>query len=370
MSSRLVISPLVPDIIQTYATSKTAVGLAFTGMWAAYALVQLPSGMLGDQYGERRVILTSFSLVTIASVCLSISPSFPLFALSVVFLGAGAGLYFTVAASLLSKLFDKQGQALGFTTAAGSFAGLVAPVIGAYVGTRYGWRIAALLGATIAIPVLVSVTFLVRPTEPDRPGQSLRSRIDLVTILDLLGTPSIAYSIFLAAAGTFTFQAVTSFFPTFLVEQQNVSTEYAGLLFGTIFLLSAISQPITGRISDELNHDTVIATTMGIAIVGFLTMLHTARTYGAIAAVVLLGTGMSWFPVVVSRIMDVLPDGERGRGFGVARTTYMLFGALGSAVTGAVADAHGWLLAYGVVAGILALSILLIVFNRISGSEF
>lgn len=369
MSSRLVVSPLVPDIIETFSTSKTAVGIAFTGMWAAYALAQFPSGLLGARFGERRVILASLTLITVGSLILSASSSFPLFAFSVFFLGGGAGLYFPVAASLLSKLFEKRGQALGFVTAAGSFGGLVAPIIGAYVSTQYGWRTAALLGATIAVPILVSVVVRVRPTEPDRPSQPLRSRIDPVVILDLLTTPRIVYSIFLAAAGTFTFQAVTTFFPTFLVEQYSVSTEYAGVLFGVIFLLSAFSQPLTGRLSDEVGSDAVIAGTMLVAISGFFMALNGVHEYGAIAAVALLGTGMSWFPVVVSRIMAVLPEEDQGRGFGLARTAYMLLGALGSVVTGAVADSQGWVMAYGVVTGILAVSVGLVVLNRASGSR-
>lgn len=369
MSSRLVVSPLVPDILETFSTSKTAVGLAFTGMWMAYALAQFPSGLLGARFGERRVILASFTLVTVGSLSLSAASSFPLFAFSVFFLGGGAGLYFPVAASLLSKLFEKRGQALGFMTAAGSFGGLVAPIIGAYVGTRYGWRTAALLGASIAVPLLVSVVVRVRPTEPDRPSQPLRSRIDPVVILDLLTTPRIVYSIFLAAAGTFTFQAVTTFFPTFLVEQYSFSTEYAGVLFGVIFLLSTFSQPLTGRLSDEVGRDVVISGTMLVAISGFFMVLNGAQEYGAIVAVALLGTGMSWFPVVVSRIMAVLPEDDQGRGFGLARTAYMLLGALGSVVTGAVADSQGWVMAYGVVAGLLVVSVGLVVLNRASGSR-
>jgi len=254
-------------------------------------------------------------------------------------------------------------------TAAGSFAGLVAPIIGAYVGTRYGWRTAALLGASIAVPVLVSVIARVRPTEPDQPDQSLRSRIQPAVMLDLLTTPRILYSIFLAATGTFTFQAVTTFFPTFLAEEYGFSTEYAGVLFGVIFLQSALSQPLTSRISDEVGRDMVIAGTMIVTISGFVVVLNVGQEFGAIAAVALLGTGMSWFPVVVSRIMDVLPEGDQGRGFGLARTAYMLLGALGSVVTGAVADTQGWLWAYGVVAGLLTVSVCLVAVNRVAGSR-
>jgi predicted MFS family arabinose efflux permease len=246
---------------------------------------------------------------------------------------------------------------------------LVAPVVSVYLGTRYGWRPATLVGAGLAVPVLAGVFLVVRPTEPDRAEQSLRSQLDLSMVVGILGTPSVVYSIFLAAAGTFTFQAVTSFLPTFLVEARELSTATAGVLFGVIFLLSAVAQPITGRISDEVGRDAVTAGTMVIAIVGFLAVLGFLPVVGVVGGVLILGTGLSWFPVVVSRLMDVLPDDDQSRSFGLVRTVYMLFGALGSIVTGTVADTFGWVPAYGVVAGILVVSVVLIATNRVFGSR-
>ena len=364
MSSRLVISPLVPDVLDTFRTTTTVVGLALTGMWGTYALAQFPSGLLSARFGERRVIVVSLSLMTLGSLSLSASPSLAFFALAVLFLGAGTGLYFASAANLLSKLFENRGQAIGFTTAAGSVAGLVAPVVGAYVGTRYGWRVAGLLGAAFAVPLLALFVLRVRPTEPDRPDQPIRSRLDRRLIADLLTTPAVVYTVLLAGVGTFTFQSVTSFFPTYLEEQQQLSTQYAGLLFGFLFLLSALAQPVTGRLSDRVGRDVVIAGTMLVAATGFGLLLTDAVDVGLLGAVALLGAGLSWFPVVLSRLMDVLPDADRSMGFGLVRTVYMLFGALGSVVTGTVADAVGWTAAYTVVVGLLGACVVAIAANR------
>lgn len=39
---RLVLSPLVPSIVQTYQVMKGSVGFVLTGMWAVFALQQHP----------------------------------------------------------------------------------------------------------------------------------------------------------------------------------------------------------------------------------------------------------------------------------------------------------------------------------------
>jgi hypothetical protein len=63
--------------------------------------------------------------------------------------------------------------------------------------------------------------------------------------------------------------------------------------------------------------------------------------------------------------MDLLGESERGYGFGLVRTVYMFLGASGSVAVGTLADASGWVPAYGVVAGLLGGCLLLIVVNRL-----
>ncbi|MFC6755008.1 MFS transporter, partial [Halorubrum tibetense] len=127
MVARLAISPLVPQITETFAVTNTTVGLALSGMWLAYALSQFPSGVLGDRYGERAVILTAVGSTLLASVLIAVSPSIVGFALFTVVLGAGAGLHYSVATTFLTRQFDDIGRAIGVHVAGGPLAGLVAP---------------------------------------------------------------------------------------------------------------------------------------------------------------------------------------------------------------------------------------------------
>ncbi len=87
MVARLVISPVVPQITTEFAVSRGAVGLALTGMWAAYALSQFPSGVLADRFGERYVILLAVGLTAVASLLLAAAPNYAVFAVTAVVLG-------------------------------------------------------------------------------------------------------------------------------------------------------------------------------------------------------------------------------------------------------------------------------------------
>lgn len=365
MVARLVISPMVPAIIAAFDVTNTAVGGALTGMWLTYALAQFPSGVLGDRFGERMVILTAVGLTAVASALIAVASSFPLFVLFTVFLGAGAGLHFSVATTLLTKAFRETGTAIGLHNSGAPIAGLLAPVAAAYVGARVGWRPAVALGAAVAVPVFAAFAWRVRPIEPERPDQPLTERFQLDPIRELLGRRPIKFTVAMAVLGAFVWQATASFLPTFLVEHRGYSQTFAGVVFSAYFVVHGVTQPVLGRLSDRYGRDSVIALCMTLGIVGYLLFVAGTGLLAVAVAVSLVGTGMSWSAAVLPRFMDHLSDAERGVGFGLVRTTYMVLGSLGSVVTGAVADLWGWAAAFGLLAALLAVVLVVLLANRL-----
>ncbi len=365
MVARLAISPVVPDIVDAFDVSHGLVGLALSGMWAAYALSQFPSGVLGDRYGERVVILTAVGGTAVASLLLALSPSFALFALVAVGLGAAAGLHYSVATTLLTRQFDDIGRAIGVHVAGGPLAGLLAPIAAAAVGARYGWQAAIATGAAVAIPVFILFAWRVERTEPRVPDEPIRERVALDGLRELLTRPEIAYTTGLAIIGAFTWQATASFLPAFLEEGQAFSRTMAGALFSLYFVVHGATQPLLGALSDRYSRDAAVAGTMVMGTGGYLLLVGANGTATTVLAVVVVGVSMSWGAPLQSRFMDNLADAERGRGFGLVRTVYMTVGAAGSVVVGALADLVGWEVAFGLLAVVMGIALAAIVTNRL-----
>lgn len=229
MVARLAVSPLVPDVIDAFGVSKTAMGLALAGMWAAYALLQLPGGVLAGRIGERRVIILALLLTGGGSLLLASAPSFTWFVVFSLVLGAGTGLYYPVAASLLTDLFENTGQALGLHISGGDISGLVVPVAAVAVAAQFGWRAGLLLGTAVALPMVLVSAIWIRSTPSNRTSSPTHQPDQLAVseyirrLWSILSRPSIGYTVALATALGFTFQAVLSFFPTFLVEHWGAS---------------------------------------------------------------------------------------------------------------------------------------------------
>ena len=93
--------------------------------------------MLGNRFGERRIILVSMSLTTIGSLAIALAQSILGFVFAALVLGIGTGLYFSVGSSLLARLYENSGQVLGLHSAGAPLAGLVFPSVAVAVVTWF-----------------------------------------------------------------------------------------------------------------------------------------------------------------------------------------------------------------------------------------
>jgi len=356
--ARVVVSPFVIAIAASYAVSKGEVGIALTGMWAAFALLQFPSGVLADKYGERRVMALSMGLTAVGSALVVVAPSFPLFALAVVALGAGAGLYFAVGTALLARRFDDggQGRAFGVHSAGGPLAGLALPVVATAVAARYDWRAGIAVGTAVAVGAFALVLVAVGPTPPASPGLDLRRQLHPRNAFALLSRPGVAYTTAIATLGMYVFQSFVSFFPTFLREYHGFETGEASLAFGVAFGLVAVGLPLVGSLADAHGTTAALVAPFLVTASGFGVLVAASGNLPVYAGIGLVGAGITWAGPLQSRFMAAFDAETRASGFGVVRTVFVLLGSVGNVATGALAEIAGWPVAYGVVGGFALLA--------------
>ncbi len=363
MVARLVISPVVPDITDEFAVSNTVVGIALTGLWMTYFLSQFPSGILADRFGEKRIILVAIGGTAVTSLLIALSPIFAVFLLATLALGAVAGLHYSVATTLLTRTYDNIGSAIGVHNGGGPLAGLVAPALAAWVAVTYGWRAAVAIGVVAAVPIYLLFSWRVEPTEPRRPDQPMRDRLELGPLLEVLSRPPIAFTVCLAIACAFVWQAIASFLPTFLIAHRGHSQTLAGAVFSAYFVVQAITQVGVGAASDRYGRDAAAAGCMVFGASGLALLVAVPGWLSLAVAILFVGTGLGWGAALLPKVMDNLSESERGAGFGLVRTVYGVLGALGSVGTGLLSDLFSWAVAFSVLAGLMALVFLALVAN-------
>lgn len=367
MVGRLAISPVLPQIVETFAVSNALVGLSLTGMWLAYGLAQYPSGVLADRHGERSIILVAVGGTAVAALVVSLTPVFALFFLVTVLLGAVAGLHYSVATSLLARTYDNVGTAIGVHNTGATGAGLLTPVVVAWIAIRFGWRPAVAAVALVGIPVTIIFARTVRPTPPQRPETSLRERFRLSEARRLLSRPPIAFTLVIAIVGEFAWQGVASFLPTFLIAHHGASTALAGALFSLYFVVQGVTQIGVGAVSDRIGRDLTIGGCMLAGVGGFGVLVSTSGLRSIVLGVTLVGIAMSFGSALMPRFLREFSVEEQNTGFGLVRTLYMIVASLGSVVVGLLADLLGWAVAFGFLAVALAAILLALAINGALG---
>lgn len=346
---QIVIGPVVPELRVAFGVSTGAVGAALSGMWIAYALAQVPSGVLSAWIGERRTVLGALGFAGAGSALLAVSPTYGFFAACTVALGAGVGLYYNAGTVLVVRELRGASRAIGIHRIGGQAAGIVAPAAAVLVAAQVGWRPALLLGGFVAIPVFGLFAAGIRPqtgrpaANPGRPTFRLHSPV---------ARPAIVGVTFLATLGEFAGVASWSLLPAFLVDFRGFSVEQAGFLFSAYFVAVATVEPASGMAADRFGRRGLTALTF-LAGAGGYALLILGPPNTLVPAIVLAAVAMGWNAPVQASAISTLATADRHTGFGVFRTAYLLLGALGAVVVGSTADLAGWAGAFGLLVAVL-----------------
>lgn len=365
MVGRLSVSPVVPEVSAEFDISNTHIGIALSGMWLAYAVTQYPSGALADKYGERWIILTSIAGTGLMSLSIVIAPNYTIFLIGAILMGGAAGLHYSVATTLLARTYDDLGTAVGVHNAGAPIAGLITPVIVAWVAVRYGWRLAVAVTIIFAIPVGILFLWRVRPIEPQHPDSRVRDLFEFDFALDILTRPLILYTGVIAIIFDFIWQATVSFIPTFFTQFKGYSTTTASVFFAMYFIFQGVLQIGVGMISDRVGRSAATALCTVSGIFGFILLIFSQSTWHAIIGISFLSLSMGWGATVLPRFLDLLPEEDQSAGFGLIRSIYMVFAATGSIIVGILADLLGWVASFGFLIGLLIIVGCMLIVNRI-----
>jgi len=361
---RFVVPALLPAIKADFTVSNASVGAAITVMWITYGVMQFPAGALVDRVGERRLLVASTLLAGLGLVGVVASPSFPLFLLATGAFGLGTGLYGPARGTVLTRAFPaRDGPAFGAVLATGSLGAALLPAGATLLAVVAGWRVA--IGVTVPA-FLATAVVLWRAIPPRASGTTARTDggvpAPVRAVWRAIRTRSVALAVLGATLMLFTFQGLTAFLTTFLVEARGLSEGTAGALFGLLFLVGAASQSAGGGLAERHGYGRVLAavTLASVPPLVALPFLENALALGL--AVVLVGVRLAVAPLSNAYIIALLPAEIRGTAWGLVRTGFFSIGAFGSVLVGAMADAGLFAEAILVLGGLTAVAGLVYLF--------
>jgi fucose permease len=152
-----VLGTLTPDIIADFHLTRAAAGLFGTATFLSVALFAMPSGLLADRWGARRVILAGVGLMAWGCIMVSRAHSYPLVLAMVFAIGTGVTMLQTSGSPMIQHLDAPQNyhRNLTFAVAGCTFAGFLAIFSLAYLrGTGHPWQAFYTLFAIVCVVLL------------------------------------------------------------------------------------------------------------------------------------------------------------------------------------------------------------------------
>jgi ACS family glucarate transporter-like MFS transporter len=257
-------------VMREYGLTQTQMGWVFSAFLLGYTLFMLPGGLLADAWGARRtlaVLAWGWVAVTVLQAAVpSASPTAPALAV----LGMLAALRFVMGA-LASPTYPAAlegvsrwtapgaiGRANGLVIGSVGLGSAIAPPFITAVMVPWGWR-AALVASAIPALLIAVVWLAARDPAPrhaavsNQPAGGTRHRESNVRVVGrLLRTPGFALLTLSYTLQGYVGYIFIFWFYLYLVQVRRFSLVEGAFISSLPWVLSAISIPLGGLVSDRL----------------------------------------------------------------------------------------------------------------------
>lgn len=362
LGSRLVFPALLPQLKLEFSLDNAAAGSVIAALWVAYAVAQVPGGVLADRFGERAVLVASLLLATVGLFVIVASGSRRAFVPGILVLGFGTGLFGTTRITVLADVYpERSGTAIGFSSATGNVGTAALPVVAGILAVSYGWR----AGLVLLIPAFCLLAVCVALVVPGRTSTALQGG-GAASLLDLRRFREIALHrpVLVSTGGmvlmTFVYQGFTAFLPTYLVETKAIAPGVAATFLGVFFAAAIGFQAVVGGVADRYGERPTLVAVACLTSVVVLGMPFVAGRWSLGIAAGIASIQLAFWPVIYAYAVRSLPDDIQGSVFGLQRAVFLAIGAGSPVVVGALADVGmfdaGFLLLGAVAAGAAGLA--------------
>ncbi len=336
--------PLVPAFARTLHLSTFETGILVSGTAAAVLVVSVPSGILADRVGARRIAVAASVFLALGLAGHALPPTFAgLFASRVVF-GIGFGALWTAGVALAGDLAPPEQRARALTlpmTIAGiafMLGPAVAGVVAAQVGARLPFGIAAVavlvLGASLAIGNASAST-----AGPERESITL-GRLRRATRVQV----GLACTLVAGISGS----------ALFLIVPLQLAGDGMGTVgIGVALTASAVGFTVLATVVAKAGSRVATATVAAVATIALASpMVLPILAAGAVPLVVLLVLRGPITAVLFGISYPLCAEGAdeaglgRGAILGLLNMTWATAAVLGPVICGAVAQLGGYHLVY------------------------
>ncbi|MEV3861664.1 MFS transporter [Streptomyces sp. NPDC050095] len=182
-----IINVALPTVARDLDASNSQLQWISGGYLLTLSAVMLPVGILGDRFGQKRLLLTGISLFGVASLVGALVDSTGALITVRAVLGVGAAMIMPLSMALLNRIFAKEelSKAIATWTAAAALGMPVGPVVGGWLLDHFWWGSIFLFNIPVVVIALVAAAWLL-PSDRDAAVSQVKEKAQAASF-DALG---------------------------------------------------------------------------------------------------------------------------------------------------------------------------------------
>jgi MFS family permease len=357
-----------------FGLSSSAAILSFiVAFGLAKSFTNLGAGALAERVGRRRMLIAGWALALPVPLLIGVAPSWGWIVVANVFLGVNQGLAWSMTVVMKIDLVgpERRGLALGLNESAGyGGVALAAAASGWLAGEFVARDVLVVAGLAVAIAGLIASAVFVRDTRGHVAVEQARDhggeRATAPRLRDAIGAasyrlPALRSCSQAGLVNNLNDALAWGLLPLFLAAD-GASPGEVGLVAGIYPAIWGVGQLWTGHWSDLVGRKPLIVGGMLVQAAALALLAASGGAVGpAAVSAVLLGAGTALvYPTLIAAISDAVSPVERATTVGVYRFWRDMGYVAGGLLIGVVADATGFSAAIAFVAGLTALSGILV----------
>jgi len=337
IGARIVYPALLPQFRVDFGFGYTTTGVLVGLIWVSYGLLQFPGGLLADLTSHRTALVSGAVGTGIGVAAVAVSPTFVLFVVATVVMGAATGMYGPSRVAVLSNTYpDRESTAISISQAAGNVGNALLPAVAGLVSAYAGWRVGFGFLAPLLALVGMGLWAVVPATDTREEAVSVRSLL-VSTRAALTTRPAYAGTALLLAVMV-VYQSLTGFLPTYLVDETGLSSTAAATVYGGFFAAAVVMQLAAGLLADRIGVRRTIALFAGLSVPGLFVLVVADHIIPLLGGIVLLSCLLGCFPPAHAYTIGTVSERVQGTGYGLIRTVYIGCGAAGPMLGGVVIE--------------------------------
>ncbi|HIS29499.1 MAG TPA: MFS transporter [Candidatus Avamphibacillus intestinigallinarum] len=361
-AARQILAPLMGEVQLEFGLNKKQLGLIMSVFFLAYAALQIPSGILGDKIGKKKVLVPGFLLFGLFVAFTGMTTTFVYFLTAWIIVGAAQGTYYGPQYAVSSEAIPERRITLGsaIINSGMAFGTSIGFYISSYVTLEWGfsWRVPFYI---MAVPIiLVSLAMAKIIKERPKPEPELDENGDEkepFQFLSLFKNRNLILSYITIFCSIYGFFMILTWLPYYLENERNITGGNIAFVSSLLPWAAIPGSIFFSYLSDRLGRRRpVLMIMLPLAFIATASIVYFESMAILYTALILYGIvgKISTNPVLIAVVANNAPKSAYSTAFSVYNFIGMCASILAPYITGFIYDqtesmANGFYLAAGLL---------------------